>query len=332
MRRVVWVTWLLASCASPAYTLVPAPTAGGAPSPVSARIERVATTDDVLNPSRGLGPRSRIVVELEVENADPERPAPIERPGLRLEDVLGGRPVYAGPIEWRETWPLVLAPGERRTLRVMFAGFPVDSPTTPVRASVFVPVQGRPPLELAIADPVPGGPRWQGERISAAYISGSFSTVSNVERLHIYDLGFAYRWSSETVVGGIAYRCTEIEREALAAAPHDFGFSLLGEARWQTTLLGVYFEGGAFVGFESPPKTDASAQAGSSRTVALPRLGVGISLAAGRILGSPLFPIYRPPTALRRLGFLAGYTQWFHTGDKQPVHGFQFSLETAYWP
>jgi len=196
-----------------------------------------------------------------------------------------------------------------------------------------VPVQGRPPLELAIADPVPGGPRWQGERISAAYVSGSFSTASNMETLHIYDVGFTYRRSWESLVGGIAYRWTEIQREALAGGPPDFGFSLLGEARWQVTQhLGVYFEGGAFVGLEVPPKAYQSVRGSGSRQVALPRLGAGIVLAAGKILGSPLFPVYRPPTALQRFGFLAGYTQWFNTGQEQPVNGLQVSLEAAYWP
>src|SRR5690349_19007808 len=170
---------LLAACAAAAtggacagrttYALEPAARAGGGAAAITAVIDKVAVTPDLAQPGASLSSGSQIAVQLILTTADPRRAATVGRLALLVQDALGGPELWAGPAEDDRTGlglpapprgtprpsasrPIVIAPGQTITVSVVFAGFPPEGPSTPVRAVVFVPVDGSPPLRVPIAE------------------------------------------------------------------------------------------------------------------------------------------------------------------------------------
>jgi hypothetical protein len=337
---------IVAACQPPIYTLVPTPytlAAAGRPLPVSVRVANISVTRGLAQPGAAFGPGSRIAIELEVRNGDAARPAVIGRASLVVRDALGGPEVWAGevdddksgvsPMSYRPrnlppppTGPLMIPPGATVTVWRVFAGFPPHGPSGPLRATVFVPVQGQPPLAVVIADPVPGGPRWTAPpRGLAMYLTGGTGVLG--AHHEFYDpAGVSWRGSSGRFIWGIDYRLTARHRELAGGSLGDFGFSMLGDVQWQPWHLpGLYLEGGAFLADER--------SGGRSRgEVLLPRVSAGLVLGGGRMPPETLFPVQRPPSAQRRAAARIGYTQWFNTGDGWGAGGIELSIEAMTLP
>jgi hypothetical protein len=351
---LAWVTAIVglagAGCGGTRYALGPAARAGGPPDPIIVEIGRVGVTKDLSLPGAALRPESQVAVELVVSNADPLRPAVIGRLGLVVRDVLGGPEVFAGPVDRDQTGlvppyprgaaspmvtaPFTVGPEQAVTVWAVFAGFPPDGPSTAVRAKVLVPVDGHRILEVAIADPVPGGPRWYGAGTAASYLTSGVTEVGARDVITAFDLiGFSYRHSHRRLAWGFDDRITYVYRDALAAGPPALGVSLLGELQvriWRA-LVG-YAEGGALFGFESPPAVYAALRDVGTRGVLVPRVSAGIVLAGGgRLLDPTLFPAQRPESEQRRFAVRFGYARWFNTGGGR-TDGIQLSFEAAISP
>jgi hypothetical protein len=334
------------ACRDPSYTLVPTPVAVavGAPLPVSARVLRVRVTKALERTQAALEPNARIAVELEVRNADPSRPATIGRLSLLVRDALGGPEVYAGQVDQDTSGltppsdlprgapqppppgPLVVGPGQTVVVWRVLAGFPPSGPSPPLRATVFVPVEGQPPLAVAIIDPVPGGPRWQGPSRSGSYLTVGFGALGT--RGGFYDpIGSSWRGSSGRFIWGFDYRVSLRNRGVTGGSIWDTGISLLGDGQWQIWRgFALYLEGGTFFGDEVTPGVDRGS------LVIFPRASAGLVIGGGQMPGETLFPVARSPSAQRRVALRFGYEQWFRTGEGLGARGVQLSVEALLAP
>jgi hypothetical protein len=325
------------------YTLAPAPSAGGGQSPITVRISQVALSTGIDAADASLGPQSRIAVTMEVTNTETRWPVAIGRLGLIVRDVRGGPDIYAGPIERDDTGlvpvseqpasgPLTIGPGQTATVRAVFAGFPVNGPSAPLRATVVVPVQGGSYLQVAIADPGLEGPRWIGPVRAAQYLTSSYGFLgSTPNAVEFFDpVAWSWRRSFGRFIGGVDWRWSFVRREAQPDRTFDLGFSLLGDLQWQpwtSDRLGLYLQAGAFGGFQS------DSQGGGSQLVGFPRASAGVVFASGDMLGSNLFShIERPRSPQRRYAIRVGYAHWLNTGERGGSGGVQISIEALLNP
>jgi hypothetical protein len=346
---------LWAGCGVPLaqVALTPVPVAGQGEPPVKAQVRRAGVSDDLLSANANLEPSSRIAFEIDLFNADPQRAWAVGAPRLALRDALGGpetiaRPWFAGADglpgriwgrDAAEKPPrYLLGPGQRRTIWVAYGGFPPDGPRNPVRATIQVDVEGAAPLELAVVDPVPGGPRWGlPRRPWAAYLGGALSAIAddNTNTSALAPFCLDVMWAQDRLVWGIGGRFEWLERDAFAGGPPAFGVSPILTVGWMPWRLplGVYATLGEFFGEQSAPAAYAALDRSSGHGLLLPRAGAGLLLGAGRRLASsgPL-PIERPMSVLRRAFFRLGYEQWFELGSPAGRGSIQLLIEAAVGP
>src|SRR5262249_523830 len=121
--------------------------------------------------------------------------------------------------------PIVLHPGEARTVWFAYAGFPPEGPRGPVQAVVLVQADGDAALELPIAYPAPGGPRWKLDKATVSLgIGGGLSPFQSGSRGGSSDLLLAplsleifASWNRFFLDYGLRYEA--LYREAFAGGP-----------------------------------------------------------------------------------------------------------------
>lgn len=334
-------------------SLQPVPVAGQGNRPLKAQIRKVGMTHDLTRGGANLDTGSRLAVEIDLYNADPQRTLTVQPPRLVMRDALGGPELQGLPVNFGlgalpgsigtgdETIappPIFLRPGESRTVWFLYAGFPADGPAGPVRAEVIVQADGDVALQLAIADPVPGGPRWKLDRLMVtAGVAGTISTFQTGTRSGSSDVAVAplslellFNW--DRLFWGFGARYELLYREAIAGGPLGRGFNYfatVGVLPFRFPL-GFYGQAGFLIGAQLPPA--AYQQIGNDgvsngRTLFLPQVSGGIVFNAGpRLASTGPFPINRPLSALRRFQIRAGYAQWFGLGSTAGAGGFELSF------
>jgi hypothetical protein len=349
------VVALWAGCGVPLaqVALAPVPAAGEGAPPVKAQVRRAGVSTDLLSANANLEPGSRIAFEIDLFNADAHRAWAVGTPRLAVRDALGGPETVARPWSAGEDglpdWikarnaadkppRYLLGPGQRRTIWVAYGGFPADGPRNPVHATIQMDVEGAAPLELAVVDPVPGGPRWDlRRRLWAAYLGGGLSAIAdqttNITAVAPFCLDVMS--AQDRLIWGVGGRFEWLDRDAFASGPPAYGVSpivTVGWMRWRMPI-GAYATFGAFFGEQSPPAAYATLDRSSGHGLLLPRAGAGLLLGVGPRLGSsgPL-PIERPLSVLRRALLRVGYEQWFELGSPAGRGSIQLLIEAAVGP
>jgi hypothetical protein len=166
------------------------PLAASAPG-VSVEVTKLWLTDEVREV--GLDDGIDLVVELRVANAgaapirlspgalscvmalDPRRPGETRAllAGGGGEGAFPGEPPGEGSLLAVVTIP----PRETREVWALFHGYRFTDSDVPRRITLAIPVEGRRPLELVVADPARGGLRWAAPPASSAVAVG-FKNVS----------------------------------------------------------------------------------------------------------------------------------------------------------
>jgi hypothetical protein len=329
-------------------SLAPVPVAGQGDRPLKAQIRKVAMSHDLMRGGANLDTDSRLAVELDLYNADRQRTVTVQAPPrLVVRDALGGpafdgRPVYSGVGGLPAVIPMgepptpskqiVLRPGEGLTVWFAYAGFPADGPAHPVTATVVVQADGDAALELAIANPVPGGPRWKSDKTMVSIGVGgtlsTFQTGTNSGASSFAPLSFEAVLNRGRFFWGLGLRYELIYREAIAGGPLGFGtttFVTAGMLPWRFPF-GFYGQAGFMLGGEAAPEAYRQV-GGPTHSFHLPVVAGGIVWNAGARLGSSgPFPIERPLSALRRFQLRAGYAQWFNFGSGAGAGGFTVSF------
>src|SRR5437870_2671846 len=80
---------------------------------------------------------------------------------------------------------------------------PVKAPRRRRRLVLTVPADGLAPLEVAVADPAPGGPRWPAGRVLGGYFCSGLSFAGSPRLSALEPIGFAARVSRERWVLGL---------------------------------------------------------------------------------------------------------------------------------
>jgi hypothetical protein len=329
---------LASACAGRQYDLVPVPRAGDGAPPVKAQVRHIRWG---AQPEGGsLDPGASVAVEVDLYNADRARPAVVGMPSLVAHPALGGPPVRFD-IEEPMGPAGTLAPGESRTIWATYTAPEDDCPRGPLKLVLVIPVEGQPSLEVVVADPVPGGSRWIAPRLPLAmYLFSSYaslrprndSTGFGANTTAFEPIGVAARVSLGQWVLGISESWANVYQEALAGGPPAFGFTSLAQLTWQPWLFPVapYAEGGVLVGFQKSPQ----AYGDDTRTIAVPRVGLGLLLSFGapRIGGTGPLPFDRPLARQRRYGLRVGATRWFNAGGENGLLGLQISFEMSIHP
>jgi hypothetical protein len=286
------------------------------------------------------------MIELEVANTDPARAFAVGPPRLVAGSALGGPP-FDFDLEdeglkqldreaaWKGATPdRRVGPGATRVTRAKFLlKKNPDAPQGPYRITVVVPVEGQAPLELAIADPRPGGPRWGTPMQSpGAYVRGGWADMGgrNDAFQVIEPIGISGRRAFGRLVIGFDERFTFLYKtaDALSVADRATGLSFLANVAWEPWRFPVapYLEGGVFVGFGPDPF-----EMGRARWSAAPRVAGGLLLMQGSRLGSgsPL-PFEAPTSPQRVFGMRIGYAHWFNTGASGGTGGIEFAIEVGF--
>jgi hypothetical protein len=333
-------------CASRVFQLSPVPRAGDGTAPVKAQVRQIAWAAQAEDGDLFSG--AQATVEIDLYNADPARTFVVGPPRLVGRQALGGPEITFQRVAADEAEPapggglvaatashaFTLKPHESRTVWAAFTAPDADRLRGTVHLSVVVPVDGQAALEIAIADPVPGGPRWRQDRpVAGGYTTGGLSFLWGTETTTVMEpIGLSYRMSHERWVIGIDARYAYLYQESLAGGPPSMGFSLLAQLSWQPWhgRIAPYMEAGSYTGREFPPS--AYAQAGA-RLIELPRVGAGILIVSGpRLGGSGALPFDRPLSPQHRGALRVGYTRWFNTGERGGTGGLQLSFETGFGP
>jgi hypothetical protein len=326
--------------------------------PLKAQVRKAGVTYAQLGAGTSLHAGSRLAVEIDLYNADQRRALTVHAPQLVVRDALGGPEIIGAPVATGDgglppvitvsdatvaTTPITLRPGEGRTVWIAYAGFPADGPHDPVLAVVRLQADTGPPLELVIANPVPGGPRWHAEqnRITvASTIGGALSTFQTGSRSGDSDIalapisvGILASWGR--LFWGVDYRFQFLYREAVAGGPIGRGGRAdvsIGFLPWRFPL-GLYAQfGGTFLD-EVPPAAYRQLDGSEGSSLFIPHAGAGIVYNVGApIRTSGPLPIERPMSAMRRLQLRIGYTQWFRLGSSAGAGGLEMSLVAVYWP
>jgi hypothetical protein len=327
----------------------PVPAAGAGSAPLKAQIRKVAMTHDLLAAGASLDTQSRLGVEIDLYNADAQRTLTVRAPQLVLRDALGGpdvagRSAAAGDgglpstiamSASTEIPPLTLRSREGKTIWIAYGGFPSDGPRGPVRAVIRVAADAEMPLELVLANPVPGGPRWQPDRLMvSAAIGGSISTFQSGTRAGSSDIAlapikFEVMASRHRLFWGFGINFGFLYREAIASGPIAWGTGAdlsMGFLPWRFPM-GVYGQVGYLLAIETPPDAYAQIDGSQGETLFLPRVGGGIVFNAGmRLSSSGPFPIDRPLSPLRRTQIRVGYAQWLRLGSSAGAGGVEIGL------
>jgi hypothetical protein len=330
---------LTTGCGLPSYELVPLPRVAVPAAPVTVEARRIFWAGV-------LGDRVIATVELVTTNADPARSFATGPPRLFVRSAVGG-PTRDFVMEARYVadsdearWaaePVAvqsLGPGARRVTRARFVLNGGEAPQGPLYVAVVVPVEGQAALEVPLADPRLGGPRWVTPRQSpGVYVRGGVIQFGDPYGPHAFDavepLGVSSRRAFGRWVIGFDERLTILYQtgDVIAKPADNSGLSFLANVAWEPWRFPVapYFEGGTYVGLS---RADIHA---STHLTASPRLGAGILLNLGPRLGrvGPL-PFEAPMSPLRQGGLRFGYAHWFHTGEPGGSDGFEFSAEIGF--
>jgi hypothetical protein len=316
-------------CAESIYELQPVPRAGDGTPPVKAQVRRVSWLGQPE--SGGLGEGAQLGVEVDLYVADATRVFVVDPVRVEARPALGGPALVLTSAGDATPGPMTLQPHEARTIWATFDLPDIDPPRGPQRLVVIVPVQGQPSLELAVADPVAGGPRWPAGRVAGAYFFSALAFAGSPRLSVMEPLGFAARLARERWVLGLGASYTFLYQEALAGGPPAHGVSLHAQVTWQpwTSRFAPYVEVGTFTGIQAPPP----AYSMSARTLELPRVSAGVLLSLGKRLGEagPL-PFEHVLSPQRELGLRLGYTRWFNTGEHGGSGGLELSVERGFGP
>jgi hypothetical protein len=316
-------------CAGTLYELQPVPRAGDGTPAVKAQVRRLSWAGQPE--SGGLAEGAQLGVEVDLYVADATRVFVVGPVRAEARPALGGPAVVLAPAEGETPGPMTLQPREGRTVWVTFDVPDADPPRGPQRLVVIVPVQGQPNLELAIADPVPGGPRWSAGRVVGAYFFSGLAFAGSPRLSVMEPLGFAARLARGRWVLGLGASYTFLYQEALAGGPPAHGVSLHAQVTWQpwTWRFAPYVEVGTFTGYQDPPP----AYSMSARTLELPRVSAGVLLSLGKRLGETgALPFEHVLSPQRELGLRLGYTRWFNTGERGGSGGVELSVERGFGP
>jgi hypothetical protein len=343
---------LWAGCGAPLaqVALAPVPAAGQGAPPVKAQVRRAGVSTDLLSTNADLEPSSRIAFEIDLLNADPRRAWAVRAPRLAVSDALGGPEMVAWPwfagedglpgrIHSRDgvekSTRYLLGPGQRRTIWVAYGGFPVEGPRNPVRATLQMDVEGGAPLELAVVDPVPGGPRWSSSsRPWAVYLGGSLSDLTGATSAGaVAPFCVDVMWARDRLVWGIGGRFEWLQQDGFGGTLA-YGVSPILTVGWMPWRfpIGAYATLGEFFGNQPPPAA-YTVDGSRGHGLSLPRAGAGLLLAAGRRLaGSGPLPIERPLSTLRRFSARVGYEQWFELDSAVGRGSLLVLIEAAVGP
>jgi hypothetical protein len=129
---------------------------------------QIAAVVDVRNDSRSAVALDLATSALEVEASRPEQP--ITAPAVAAG--AGALPADASETATPPA-PVTLAPGEARTLWILFARYHRSNER---RLTLRLATTGREPLRLPLADETPPGPRWTSEPITIAGFSTRIET------------------------------------------------------------------------------------------------------------------------------------------------------------
>jgi hypothetical protein len=320
------------------YDLQPVAHAGDGMPPVKAQVRRVVWADQ---PESGdLFGGAEVSAEVDLYDADPARTFVAGALRLEARPALGG-PARALVPQGQETTEdaavpsnpneLVLRPHETRTLWVTFEVPEDDPPRGIQRLVVIVPISGQPDLELPIADPVAGGPRWRAGRVRGLYAISKFGGVGKLGLDAMEPVGFAVRFSRERWVLGFGGTLTYLYQQTFAGGPPAFGLSVHAQltfAPW-TSRFAPYVEVGSFNGFQDPP----TGYTASRRGLELPRASLGVLVSFGGRLGATgALPFEHELSPQHVFGLRVAYTRWFNTGEAGGSEGLEIGIERGFGP
>lgn len=310
----------------------PVTTAGAG---VGAALERVFVTDGLR--ADGLDDEARLVVELRVKNEGPvaRRISPgsftcaMELDARRPEQTRallaagGGEGPFPGslPDEGSVLAGVALQPGESKTMWAVFEGYRFEGSGVARKVTVTIPVEGRAPLELVIADPARGGLRWESRPPRGAFVIGIRSgslygglggmTTSN-------ELTWMWKAGPLRLDAGILSTVLVATRGPLVSETSTFtgtgltahlSAPLLSWGPEQTLRqVGLYAGGAASFLIEVPKRTPDEKD--PLHTVGLYHAEAGVEIAGGILhLAATPFPLSEVGRQLPRWAIRAGYVQ-----------------------
>jgi hypothetical protein len=323
-RAALFAAALAAGCGGPFYDLRPAPRAETPGNAVAVRVPRVEWRGQ-------LGSYCAATVELEVSNGDAARAASIGAPRLVAGSALGGPSLDFELKSPDLDQDRTVAPGATRVFRAAFVSSAADGPQGPLRLTVVVPVEGQGAVEVPIADPRPGGPRWLAPRASGgAYLRGSWSLLGDRSTaFHVLEpVGLSARRSFGRWVVAFDERYTFLYQTGanIPSLGRAMGLSFLVDVAWEPWRfpLAPYVEGGGFGGF-------ATSGDGGSRWSGAGRASGGVLIMGGPRLGAGgALPFEGPASPQRQAGLRLGYTRWFYSGAGAGTSGFELSVEIGF--
>lgn len=307
-----------------------------------ADVKAVWLTDET--PQEGVGDGSVLAVQLELTN-DGVQPASVSptsfaclmeidarRPSETLALLPGGG--AEGRFPGRELGArsilaaVVIPPGERRSIWVMFRGYRFPGTEVPRRIILKIPRPEGQPLELTLADPSRGRLRWTIAPPSGGWVVGLVNTSLFSDHLHATvvstQLSRITRSGRFQLEIGLATSVLVQTQGALTSSTSSFAasglsasasapFTLWGTAR-EPRELGVYAGGTGMLLLEMQPPQPADNPRKPTYYAALTsEVGLQLDIGAVHFASTP-FPLSQVGRALPRWSARLGYTHWWVAG------------------
>jgi hypothetical protein len=303
---------------------------------VSAALERVFVTDGLR--ADGLNDEARLVVEVRVKNEGPV--ARQISPGsfsfaMELDEKRpdqtrallaagGGEGPFPGslPDEGSVLAGVTVQPGEERIVWAIFEAYRFEGSGQPRKVTVTIPLEGRAPLALVIADPARGGLRWESRAPRGAFViglrSGSLMGGSLKGMATSNELTWMWHAGPLRLDAGILSTVFIQTRGPLVSETSAFtGTGLTAHVSapvltWgpEQSLRQVSLYGGGSASFliELPKRTPDEKD--PLHSVGLYHAEAGVEIAAGMLhLAATPFPLSERGRQLPRWAIRAGYVQ-----------------------
>jgi hypothetical protein len=228
---------------------------------------------------------------------------------------MGGNTIAPSVVPLKKApTPVVVAPGREQPMWVAFRlRDPLVEPDLPREIRLLVPLEGRAPVELVLAEPRTGRPQWESERVTTAAYGG----LQAAGRPHEASIGFL-RSSSKTEAHGVVFapsiglgfRAGELRGEparTIACCDLSLGFEVSPQFG-----RGRALSAGPLLGYQALIPLDNRADNAVWHGPA-----VGLQFFAKPIERRSVraFPIRNERSVLGYSSFSVAYVHWFRNGD-----------------
>ena len=307
-----------------------------------ADVKAVWLTDEA--PRDGFGDGSALAVELELTNDGAQSVSVSPTSFACLMEIDAGHPSETlallpgggaeGQFPGKELGtrsilaPVVVPPGQSRSLWVMFRGYRFPGTEVPRRITLKIPVPEGQPLELTLADPARGRLRWTLAPSSSGWTVGFVNTSLFSDHLHatvvstqLSRLTRSGRFQWEV---GLATSVLVQTQGALISSTSSFAGSGLSArasvplALWGTARepreLGFYAGGTGLLLLEMQvPQPADNPRTPNYYSGLTSEVGLDLDIGAVHLAATP-FPMSQVGRALPRWSARLGYTHWWVAG------------------